>query len=106
MSDIATRLGTTTTGQILVRSGIEIDRILRSCGCRWMLAGGPTLEMLSQLATGESAAADVSIAWMGEAREVEGRLAVALTREDFRRQPSVPLGHRRRPEDPAHRHSR
>jgi hypothetical protein len=30
MSDIATRLGTTTTGQLLVRSGIEIDRILRS----------------------------------------------------------------------------
>ena len=28
MSDIATRLGTTTTGQLLVRSGIEIERIL------------------------------------------------------------------------------
>jgi hypothetical protein len=30
MSDIATRLGTTTTGQLLVRSGIEIERILYS----------------------------------------------------------------------------
>jgi c-di-GMP-binding flagellar brake protein YcgR len=30
MSDIATRLGTTTTGQLLVRSGIEIERILNS----------------------------------------------------------------------------
>ena len=30
MSDIATRLGNTTTGQLLVRSGIEIDRILRA----------------------------------------------------------------------------
>jgi c-di-GMP-binding flagellar brake protein YcgR len=28
MSDLATRLGTTTTGQLLVRSGIEIERIL------------------------------------------------------------------------------
>lgn len=28
MSDIATRLGTTTSGQLLVRSGIEIERIL------------------------------------------------------------------------------
>lgn len=28
MSDIATRLGTTTTGQLLVRSGIEIERCL------------------------------------------------------------------------------
>ena len=30
MSDIATRLGTTTTGQLLVRSGIEIERVLNS----------------------------------------------------------------------------
>jgi c-di-GMP-binding flagellar brake protein YcgR len=30
MSDIATRLGTTTTGQLLVRSGIEIERILNA----------------------------------------------------------------------------
>lgn len=30
MPDIATRLGTTTTGQLLVRSGIEIERILGS----------------------------------------------------------------------------
>jgi len=29
MSDIATRLGTTTTGQLLVRSGIEIERVLK-----------------------------------------------------------------------------
>jgi c-di-GMP-binding flagellar brake protein YcgR len=28
MSDIATRLGTTTSGQLLVRSGIEIERVL------------------------------------------------------------------------------
>jgi c-di-GMP-binding flagellar brake protein YcgR len=28
MSDITTRLGTTTTGQLLVRSGIEIERLL------------------------------------------------------------------------------
>lgn len=30
MSDIATRLGTTTTGQLLVRSGIEIERVLKA----------------------------------------------------------------------------
>jgi c-di-GMP-binding flagellar brake protein YcgR len=30
MHDIATRLGNTTTGQLLVRSGIEIERVLRS----------------------------------------------------------------------------
>ena len=30
MSDIATRLGTTTTGQLLVRSGIEIERLLQA----------------------------------------------------------------------------
>jgi c-di-GMP-binding flagellar brake protein YcgR len=30
MSDIATRLGTTTTGQLLVRSGIEIERLLNA----------------------------------------------------------------------------
>jgi c-di-GMP-binding flagellar brake protein YcgR len=30
MPDIATRLGTTTTGQLLVRSGLEIEGILRS----------------------------------------------------------------------------
>lgn len=30
MSDLATRLGTTTTGQLLVRSGIEIERILNA----------------------------------------------------------------------------
>ena len=30
MSDIATRLGTTTSGQLLVRSGIEIERVLES----------------------------------------------------------------------------
>jgi hypothetical protein len=30
MSDIATRLGNTTTGQLLVRSGMEIERVLRS----------------------------------------------------------------------------
>lgn len=38
MSDIATRLGTTTTGQLLVRSGIEIERILRS-----LVEGGATV---------------------------------------------------------------
>ena len=30
MHDIATRLGNTTTGQLLVRSGIEIERVLKS----------------------------------------------------------------------------
>ena len=30
MSDIATRLGTTTTGQLLVRSGIEIERLINA----------------------------------------------------------------------------
>ena len=30
MSDIATRLGNTTTGQLLVRSGIEIERVLKA----------------------------------------------------------------------------
>jgi c-di-GMP-binding flagellar brake protein YcgR len=30
MSDIATRLGSTTTGQLLVRSGIEIERLLNA----------------------------------------------------------------------------
>ena len=38
MSDITTRLGTTTTGQLLVRSGIEIERILRS-----LVEGGATV---------------------------------------------------------------
>lgn len=38
MSDIATRLGTTTSGQLLVRSGIEIERILQS-----LVDGGATV---------------------------------------------------------------
>lgn len=45
MSDIATRLGTTTTGQLLVRSGIEIERILNAM----VHDGAPVTAKLSDL---------------------------------------------------------
>ena len=45
MSDIATRLGTTTTGQLLVRSGIEIERVLTEL----VHDGAPVTAKLSEL---------------------------------------------------------
>lgn len=65
MSDLATRLGTTTTGQLLVRSGIEIERILQA-----MVRDGtpvtaklPDLVFLSRLVTFEPLERSVIVAY-------------------------------------------
>jgi c-di-GMP-binding flagellar brake protein YcgR len=51
MSDIATRLGNTTTGQLLVRSGIEIERVINAMvrDATPMTAKIPDLVFLSRL---------------------------------------------------------
>jgi c-di-GMP-binding flagellar brake protein YcgR len=65
MSDIATRLGNTTTGQLLVRSGIEIERVLNA-----MLRDGtpvtakiPDLVFLSRLLAFDSLERTVLVAY-------------------------------------------
>jgi c-di-GMP-binding flagellar brake protein YcgR len=65
MSDIATRLGTTTSGQLLVRSGIEIERVLSSIvrdGAA-VTAKLPDLMFLSRLLDFDSAGQQLKVAF-------------------------------------------
>ncbi len=80
----------------------RVDRIVRSCGCRWILASGSALEWIAQATQRESFAPGVSIAWMGRREEVAGKLDVQLAFEDFESHPEAPLAHSAEPEDAAH----
>lgn len=65
MSDIATRLGTTTTGQLLVRSGIEIERLLNQIvSDRAPVTGRlPDVMFLSRLLAYDPGAQQVMVAY-------------------------------------------
>jgi amino acid adenylation domain-containing protein len=79
----------------------RVARILRSCDCRFLLAGGATIELLRELEN-MGALRDVSLAWTGGRKDVAGRLAVEFTLEDLRSLPATPLHYRSRSSDPAH----
>jgi hypothetical protein len=65
MYDIATRLGTTTSGQLLVRSGIEIERTLNAMvqDSAPVTAKLPDLMFLSRLLSFDPAAQQVMVAY-------------------------------------------
>lgn len=65
MPDIATRLGTTTTGQLLVRSGIEIERILNTLAAEraTLTAKLPDVVFLSRLVAFDAVQQSVMIAY-------------------------------------------
>lgn len=65
MSDIAARLGTTTTGQLLVRSGIEIERILNGIVHDGSPVTGklPNLMFLSRLLSFDAAGQQLTLAY-------------------------------------------
>ncbi|HEV3010817.1 MAG TPA: flagellar regulator YcgR PilZN domain-containing protein [Burkholderiales bacterium] len=65
MSDIATRLGTTSSGQLLVRSGIEIERILDSMiqDRAPVTAKLPDLMFLSRLVSYDETQQQVQVAY-------------------------------------------
>ena len=76
----------------------RVDRIVRSCGCRWIFAGGSALERLVSAPFADS----VSILWLGSREETAGRIPVALTLDDFETQSEAPLPSAAAPEDAAH----
>jgi amino acid adenylation domain-containing protein len=79
----------------------RVARILRSCGCRFLVAGGATIELLCELES-MGALRDVPVAWTGGRKDVAGRLAVEFTLEDLRSLPATSLHYRSRSSDPAH----
>jgi amino acid adenylation domain-containing protein len=79
----------------------RVARILRSCDCRFLLAGGATIELLCELEN-MGALRDVSVAWTGGRKDVAGRLAVEFALEDLRSLPATPPHSRSRSSDPAH----
>jgi amino acid adenylation domain-containing protein len=104
---IAAALAVYKTGSILVPldpagPASRVDRIVRSCGCRLILAHGSVLEMIAEARLSGSFAPGVSIAWMGRRSEVSGKLSVELAFEDFESHPKDPVDPRIGPEDAAH----
>lgn len=78
MSDIATRLGTTTTGQLLVRSGLEIERILRALleGGAPVMAKLPDLMFISRLLAFDRVQGSLMVAYCDHKRANSAVLAL------------------------------
>jgi amino acid adenylation domain-containing protein len=100
---IAAALAVYKAGAVLVpldpaSPAARVDRIVRSCGCRWIVAGGSALETMAQARFAES----VSILWMGPREEAGKRLPAPLTFEDLESCSSAALTHRSAPEEAAH----
>ena len=80
----------------------RLQRIVRACGSRWVLAAGPVSDALQALTAGEGGVPGLAVGWMDQA-PAEGRgFTPSLTSAEIDAQPSGWLACGSRSHDPAH----
>ena len=78
----------------------RLQKILGSCACRWMLAGGNVGPALTEILQHPQWRDDLSIGWLDSQRPAE--IPVAFTLSDLSVYSAEPRDYQSRPTDPAH----
>jgi len=80
----------------------RLQRIVRACGSRWVLAAGPVGDALEALTTGGEAVPGLAVGWLGRAPAEGRRFTPSLTSAEIETHPSGWLACATRSHDPAH----
>jgi len=80
----------------------RLAKIIDSCEPRWILAAGPTLDLLDELMREEKFRTSISIGWMDPGGAVGENFKAMFSREDLSAYSSASLDYQNTPEDPAH----
>ncbi len=80
----------------------RLDKIIGSCGPRWILAGGPVAASLEALLGDRPENASIPVGWLDEGGPRQGRAAPRFTAADLSRAPAAPPRRRPARHDPAH----